>query len=140
MNKDLSHKNVLTLKDFVNLKKLLKNTSYVKLNFTVQMINNKCFDLKQPKRSIVVKDPLSQQRNVAPEINKKWFVEVLKQHWSLPQREVRNALYFLNKLTNEDIVDLVASDQLLIANLKQMLTYLVEREDERKSSHYKLKS
>lgn len=122
----LSRRNVLSLKDLKNLKSLLQHTSYVKLNFTVQMIKNKCYNTERRKRVVALKDPLSDRPNTAPEINKEWFLDIIQQHLSIPQRSGPDSIRFLNKLSNEDILRLIASEQLLIENFKQILMFLIE--------------
>ena len=149
-------KNLLSLKDLSNLRKLLRNTSYVKLSYTVQTIKNQYFGVvgssvsgsrSGRKKSAQIRDPLTESfqslsgaagggdlRNSMPEINRRWFIgDILRPYWAVAQRSTPNAVHFLDKLANEDIGELVASEHFSLVNLKQILVYLVEKAKERGS-------
>lgn len=111
--------------DINNLVSILKNTSYNKLYFTVMSIKNKFYT--RPESLVKIEDPLREKHRLNTEINKIWFMDLVANHLSECQNNAADVIALLEKLPNEDIVQLVGRPQFEIYNFKHILQFIIEK-------------
>ena len=124
----INSEKTLSIADINNLLQILKNTSYNKLYMTVKMIKDKFYS--KTTKPTKIKDPLTETKRPNIEINKIWYMDLIANYLSQPQKNTMNIIILLDKLSNEDIIQLVSSSQFEITSLKHILLFIIENVNE----------
>uniref|UniRef100_A0A6P6Y7E8 Huntingtin-like n=1 Tax=Dermatophagoides pteronyssinus TaxID=6956 RepID=A0A6P6Y7E8_DERPT len=134
--------------DFNNLLKIVKHTSYNKLYFTLKMIRVRFYDTindnnsnstnqqqqqrfarKKRHHHKDIKDPLRLKRIAVPDMDKNWFKILIGNQLSQRRQPINitNIMTSLERLTNNDIIDLIFSSKFSFENFIIILKLIVEK-------------
>ncbi|KAH7639233.1 hypothetical protein HUG17_3266 [Dermatophagoides farinae] len=144
---------LFSFEDFDNLLRIVKHTSYNKLYFTLKMIRVRFYDsmidhnnvhnqqqqqqqqqqrLSRKKRHHQknIKDPLRLKRISIPDMDKNWFTIMINNQLSQrqPINNTANILNSIDRLTNNDIIDLIFSSKFSLKNFIIILKLIVEKQ------------
>ncbi|UXI20086.1 beta-amyloid-like protein [Sarcoptes scabiei] len=145
-------KSLFSSSDLNNLLRILKQTSYSRLFFTITMVKNHCFNRKivmkieenndagdsiddgeRMKENLndTVNDPLRIKRSKLPEVDKSWLMIMIKNQMSQTQTrsEEKMALNLMKDLSNQDLIDLMMEREFSIENFGLILRLTFDREN-----------
>lgn len=124
--------NLLSLKDINNLVRILKRTSYVRLNHTVHLIKARYFNLRRlsvaPLRDPLTEVAASSPAEALPEIDRTWYQDIMKSYLAMPLKsnqfaQVRGCFA---KLSVFDIENRMFDVTFELSNLRLVIEFVID--------------